>query len=266
MTVFGRREVSVIENREVGGYTLLQVQDEKGPAPAAGQFYMLATVEGWCSSPDGRPFLPRAMSSWCPEEGVLAFLLESRGPGSTRMARLKKDDQLYILGPLGKGFYIDEIVSGSKEAVLIAGGAGVVPIIALERKLIAEGCKHHLLAGFRNDLYAEAAKLFSSRPSLAIDSPSQTADIEGPVTNLLIRLLEGSHSEVAVFACGPSVMLEAVLSICRDRGISAQFALETTMACGFGACHGCAVETVDGYIRLCVDGPVVDAELLEKVP
>ena len=54
-------------------------------------------------------------------------------------------------------------------------------------------------------------------------------------------------------------MLEAVRAICTDRGVPAQLALESGMACGFGACFGCVVPTVDGYIRLCVDGPVLDA-------
>jgi hypothetical protein len=46
--------------------------------------------------------------------------------------------------------------------------------------------------------------------------------------------------------------------------VVAQFALESGMACGYGACFGCVVPTREGYLRLCVDGPVVDAALLES--
>jgi NAD(P)H-flavin reductase len=62
-------------------------------------------------------------------------------------------------------------------------------------------------------------------------------------------------------------MLEAVRALCAEREVPAQLALEAGMACGFGACFGCVVPTRDGgYVRLCVDGPVLDAEQLAEVP
>ena len=64
------------------------------------------------------------------------------------------------------------------------------------------------------------------------------------------------------FACGPPAMLEAVRAACVERDVPAQLALESGMACGFGACFGCVVPTVEGYVRLCLDGPVVDARIL----
>ncbi len=67
-----------------------------------------------------------------------------------------------------------------------------------------------------------------------------------------------------VFACGPPPMLEAVRALCAERGVPAQLALESGMACGFGACFGCVVPTKAGYVRLCVDGPVLDADALDS--
>ena len=59
-------------------------------------------------------------------------------------------------------------------------------------------------------------------------------------------------------------MLEAVRAMCADRGVTCQLALEAPMACGFGACFGCAVPlAAGGYMRLCVDGPVVDGGQIE---
>jgi NAD(P)H-flavin reductase len=75
------------------------------------------------------------------------------------------------------------------------------------------------------------------------------------------QLDEDPHQEV--YACGPPAMLEAVRSICAERDVPGQLALESGMACGFGACFGCVVPTRNGYVRLCVDGPVLDAEALE---
>ena len=86
-----------------------------------------------------------------------------------------------------------------------------------------------------------------------------SAGHRGYVTDLLLQLLEGDDaSSAAVYACGPPAMLEAVRKICLDRGIPVELALESPMACGYGACFGCAVPKAGGgYLRLCVDGPVV---------
>jgi NAD(P)H-flavin reductase len=86
----------------------------------------------------------------------------------------------------------------------------------------------------------------------------------GLVTDLLAAELDrDAHAEV--FACGPPPMLEAVRALCSERGVPAQLALESGMACGFGACFGCVVPTRSGYVRLCVDGPVLEAAELEAV-
>ncbi len=87
----------------------------------------------------------------------------------------------------------------------------------------------------------------------------------GYVTDLLAVLLAGDDAaSAAVFACGPPAMLEAVRALCAERAVAAELAMETPMACGFGSCFGCAVPVKDGgYIRLCVDGPVVNAADVE---
>jgi NAD(P)H-flavin reductase len=82
----------------------------------------------------------------------------------------------------------------------------------------------------------------------------------GTVTELLAERLE---DHVAVYACGPPAMLEAVRALCAKRGVPAQLALESGMACGFGACFGCVVPTRNGYVRLCLEGPVLDAAELD---
>ena len=82
---------------------------------------------------------------------------------------------------------------------------------------------------------------------------------KGYVTDLLLRMLAGDDpGGAAVYACGPPAMLEAVRVICGEADVPVELALESPMACGFGACYGCAVPKADGgYLRLCVDGPVV---------
>ncbi len=89
---------------------------------------------------------------------------------------------------------------------------------------------------------------------------------EGLVTELLREALDLSTVDCrlsTVYACGPPQMLEAVRALCAERDVPAQLALESGMACGFGACYGCVIPTRNGYVRLCVDGPVLDAAELE---
>ena len=117
-----------------------------------------------------------------------------------------------------------------------------------------------MLLGFRSAEHARAAELFRGEVGVATDDGS--AGRHGLVTDLLRERLD-ADAAATVFACGPPPMLEAVRALCAERGVPAQLALESGMACGFGACFGCVVPTRDGYLRLCVDGPVLDADRLD---
>ncbi len=250
---FGRRALEVVEARDVGAYRLLAAADPEGPAPRPGQFYMLAASERWGGGEDERPWLPRAFSFLRAGDGVLEFVLEDVGPGTARLAELAPGDGLEVLGPLGVGFAAP---ARGGRAVLCGGGIGVVPLAGWEDWL--DGTATTLL-GFRDAHHAQAAALFAA-PLLATDDGS--AGHHGLVTDLLARELEPG---VTVYACGPPPMLEAVRALCASRDVPAQLALETGMACGYGACFGCAVATREGYVRLCLEGPVLEAAALEAV-
>jgi NAD(P)H-flavin reductase len=140
----------------------------------------------------------------------------------------------------------------------VGGGIGTAPLLCLQDEL---GPDHPVLLGFRGAAHAEAASLFAGQPRLATDDGS--AGRRALVTDLLREELD-RDAAATVFACGPPAMLEAVRLVCAERGAPAQLALESGMACGFGACFGCVVPTRDGYLRLCVDGPVLDADRLES--
>ena len=116
-----------------------------------------------------------------------------------------------------------------------------------------------MLLGFRDALHAEGAGLLRDA-RVATDDGS--VGHHGLVTELLGEEVDDS---CVVYACGPPPMLEAVRALCASVEVPAQLALESGMACGYGACFGCVVPTRNGYVRLCVDGPVLDAEDLELV-
>ena len=249
---FGRRLLRVIRNEPLGAYQLIWVADPDGPSdPRPGQFYMLASTEGW-GGDDGRPYLPRAFSFARANEAALAFLLEAIGPGTSALSRLEKDDGVWVTGPLGIGFTPPE----RGRPLLVGGGIGAAPLLCWRDEL---GPETTTLLGFRSEEHAAAGSLFRGS-QIATDDGS--VGHHGFVTELLRQELD-DDPEATIYACGPPPMLEAVRALCAEREVPAQLAMESGMACGFGACMGCVVPTKNGYVRLCVDGPVVDAAELE---
>jgi dihydroorotate dehydrogenase electron transfer subunit len=265
---FGRRLCEVTRNIASGGYRIFSALDPAGPEPAAGQFYMLAAESGW-GGEGGRPYLARAFSVAEAESqahGVrLDFLVQAVGPGTARLATLEAGERLWIHGPLGRPFSAPgDLSDGAAGAILVGGGIGVAPLAIWRRRLQRAGIPARVLLGFRDEANSGGLDLFDcSEARLA--SEDGHAGHRGYVTDLLAVLLEGDDARgAAVYACGPPAMLEAVRAMCAERGVSCELALEAPMACGFGACFGCAIPQVGGgHLRLCVDGPVVRGDEIE---
>jgi dihydroorotate dehydrogenase electron transfer subunit len=261
---FGRRRLDVTARRVLGAYVVVEAADPDGPAPRPGQFYMLAAAERWGGGEDERPFLPRAFSVLRAGQERLEFMLEDVGPGTARLCELRPGDGLWVTGPLGLGFAAPDPGPPARRALLCGGGVGSAPLAIWQDELLAAGRPAPALLGFRDAAHAEGAALLAN-PRVATDDGS-AGEHHGLVTDLLARELD-DDPDVTVYACGPPPMLEAVRAMCAERRVPAQLALEAGMACGFGACFGCVVPTRDGgYVRLCVDGPVLDAGALAEVP
>jgi dihydroorotate dehydrogenase electron transfer subunit len=249
-TPFGRRISAVLSRRVVGRYVVLGIGEEAAVAEP-GQFYMLAAVTGWGGGADERPYLPRAISALYAREGEVGFLLEDVGPGTQRLCGLGVGEEVFLVGPLGKGFTPPD---AGRDAILVGGGVGIPPLAMFQERWGGRA-----LVGFRTAEHAEAASLFADA-EVATDDGS--AGHHGHVTDLVDELLEERHQDIAVLACGPPAMLQAVQARVGRHHVPAQLALEAPMACGYGACFGCVVDTVAGYKRVCVDGPVFDAAVL----
>jgi dihydroorotate dehydrogenase (NAD+) catalytic subunit len=267
---FGRRSCEVAANAATGGYRIFSLVDREGPEPEPGQFYMLASERSWGEG-GGRPFLPRAISfaETAPaKEGVrLDFLVESVGPGTDRLCELEPGERVWLTGPLGNSFSTPKQVNPEAAgAILVGGGIGIAPLAIWRRHLVEKGIPLRVLLGFRNEAHSGGLnELFCSGDSLCPDVRLATEDghagHQGYVTDLLAAMLAGDDATSAVvYSCGPPAMLNAVSSLCNSHGVPYQLAEESPMACGFGACFGCAVPKPDGgFMRLCVDGPVTSA-------
>jgi dihydroorotate dehydrogenase electron transfer subunit len=216
-----RERRSVLGVEAVGPYTLLRLERGGLDPGTPGQFFMLEAP--------GR-LLPRPMSVCVAPPGELGFLIDPIGPGTRALCDLAAGDRLGILGPLGRGFRLDV-----ERPLLVGGGIGVAPFPYLSDRL---GDPPALL-GFRTAWHAEAAALV----------PNAEVVLE---PTYVTEAMPAAHD---LLACGPEPMLEAV----RRLTPHAQLAWEAPMACGYGACYGCAVE-IDGELkRLCLEGPVLAA-------
>ena len=253
-----------------GGYRLFTLVDREGPRPVPGQFYMITEAPDW-ESKEGRPYLPRAISfaRVTGEAGalMLEFLIDEVGPGTARLARLNGGDGCWIAGPFGKPFSRPrDLAPKPAGAILVGGGIGIAPLAALRRSLIESGFPTRTLLGFRDAEHSGAVDTFFGCEEVRLAFEDGSSGHRGYVTDLLDLMLDRDDPGGAVvYSCGPPAMLEAVRKICGSAGTSAELALESPMACGFGACFGCAVPRADGqgYLRLCVDGPVLRADEIE---
>ena len=203
----------------------------------------------------------------------LDFLLDAVGPGTGRLCDLDPGEGVWITGPLGNSFAAPrEVSDGAVGAVLVGGGVGVAPLALLRKRFSGRGIAHRVLLGFRDRAHTGGLDLFCGSsgalcPEVRLATEDGHAGVQGRVTDLLLPILAGDDAASAVvYTCGPPAMLEAVRALCAEHRVATELALESPMACGFGACFGCAVpKPGGGYLRLCVDGPVLRGGEVEEV-
>ena len=222
------------------------------PAVAAcvvpGQFIHIRVASGTT------PLLRRPFSVYRARGRYVEILYEVVGPGTALLSEKKRGDTLDILGPLGAGFSMPP--RDITNVVLVAGGVGIAPFMILSDALKRHGYKPTLLYGARTAGHLHPLKEFvRSGCSVHIATDDGSRGARGRVTKRL-DTLQTKNRRTMVYTCGPKPMMAAVQRFAGRYHMPGEASCEEVMACGLGACMGCAVKTTKGYKTACNDGPV----------
>ncbi len=215
------------------------------------------------------PLLRRPISIYNMEKetGILEFIFQVKGKGTTLLAKREEKDELDIIGPLGYGTFK---VKEYNNVAIIGGGIGIFPLYELSKQLKQQtNTQIHTYLGFRNKEYVVLEKEFEQvSHNLTITTDDGSYKQKGFAIDILKQDIQKQKPD-AIFACGPLPMLKAVQTLAQEQNIPCQISLEEKMACGLGACLGCAVKQAKSpkeapqYWHVCKAGPVFNATDVE---
>lgn len=210
------------------------------------------------------PLLRRPISLYDVDKnlGSITLLYKVVGKGTNLFTKIKTNEHVNVMGPLGKGF---TLVS-NQNVVLVGGGVGIAPLIYLARRLKENNCNVTVLHGAENrDQLVTIDKLRSMGVEFMPATMDGTAGYKGLVTDLLTKKLIPDKIDY-LYTCGPEAMMSIVADYGRKHGILTEVSLEEHMACGVGACLGCARKLKpddETYVKVCKDGPVFNSKDLQ---
>lgn len=252
-----RVPVMKMEQLADGIFDLAVLEREMAASAKPGQFLSLYLE-------DKSRLLPRPVSI-CgidKEKGTLRMVFRVAGEGTRQLSELKEGDSLEVMGPLGNGFYETAI----RTALVIGGGIGIPPMLALAKHLQEQGVQVTAVLGYRS----KPAFLLPEFETYAETVASTEDGSFGVAGNVLDAIREKKLSADMLFACGPTPMLRGIKEFSEQSGIPAQLSMEERMACGIGACLACVCRTTERDAhsavhnrRICKDGPVFYAQEIE---
>ena len=197
-------------------------------------------------------FLRRPISVCNIADGILTIIYKVVGVGTEAMSHLPVGTQLDVLTVLGNGY---DLTKAGDEPLLVGGGVGVPPMYMLARQLRELGKNVRVILGFNTKdevFYEEEFR------ALGCDVIVTTVDGSHGVKGFVTNAVDGQQSYY--YTCGPLPMIKALL---QALGTNGEVSMEERMGCGFGACMGCTIQTAIGPKRVCKEGPVFPAEILQ---
>ena len=234
-------KVKVIKNKSIstGIFKMTLGGTFKGKP---GQFYM---IRAW----QDEPILWRPISIHDINDNSIEFLYKLEGKGTKILSKIKSEEEVEIMGPLGNGFDLENIKG---KIAIVTGGIGIAPMNYLIKSI--KNIDMDIYAGFRDETYC-------------------TENFNNLVDNIVVVTEDGSAGQKVyvtdyfypedydlVLCCGPEIMMDKVILMCREKKIPLYVSMEKRMACGIGACLVCTCKTKFGNKRTCKDGPVFKGE------
>lgn len=227
------------------------------PRPVPGQFVHVRIGD------DFLPLLRRPFSISGFTEGDLTILYRVVGRGTEILSQLEKNQEVDLLGPLGQGFFIKK---ETREYLVVGGGMGIAPLLYLLQKLEFMSEKKisiSLFAGFKSFQEMIIGEQFYKKNPFKtyLATEDGSYGYKGLISDVVTDYIKGlsSYQGIAIYACGPLPMLRIIAGLSVEYGIFCQVLLEQIIGCGVGACGGCVVQGVKGYLRVCKEGPVFNA-------
>ena len=185
------------------------------------------------------------------EKNTLTLLVQIVGDGTKTLSELKNGDVLNIIYPLGNSF---NLVKRGR-VLLIGGGCGVAPLLYLSKVFLKNGIKPDILIGARSKEYLLQVEEYKKYGNVYLATEDGSEGVKGYVIHHNI-LWNNEIIYDKIYTCGPELMMKAVAKYARKKNIECEVSLENLMACGFGACLCCIVETKKGNVCTCTQGPV----------
>ena len=197
-------------------------------------------------------FLRRPISVCNIADGILTIIYKVVGVGTEAMSHLPVGTQLDVLTVLGNGY---DLTKAGDQPLLVGGGVGVPPMYMLARQLREAGKKVRVILGFntKDEVFYE-----DEFRALGCDVMVTTVDGSHGVKGFVTNAVDGQQSYY--YTCGPLPMIKALI---QTLGTHGEVSMEERMGCGFGACMGCTIQTTRGPKRVCKEGPVFPAEILQ---
>lgn len=204
-------------------------------------------------------FLRRPFSFHDVDDNTFTLFIKIKGEGTKILASLKENDVINTIYPLGKGFSLPD----NGRIILIAGGIGSAPLLYLARYASQRNkdIKPTILIGAKTKFDIFELEEFEKYGEVHITTEDGSMGEKGLVTEHSV--LKNVNEFKMMYSCGPTPMLKAVAMIAKNNNINCEVSLETTMACGFGACLCCVTETIYGNQCVCTEGPVFNVNVLK---
>ncbi len=223
------------------------------PEMAPGQFVEIK-VEGSESTYLRRPFSIHRVDYL---KNTIHLLIKVVGAGTKNLSQLKTGESVDILFPLGKGFSITK----NEKVLLVGGGCGVAPLYFLAEQLYKNDNNVNILIGGRSADDILLHDQYKAYGDVYVSTEDGSYGEKGMVTAHSLFTSQTLFSKI--YCCGPDGMMRAVAHYAEKHKIPCEVSLENTMACGIGACLCCVVESVQGNVCVCTEGPVFDSSTLK---